>query len=72
MRKLPADTQEERRRHVIGLRQAGLTYDTVAAQVGLTRTEVFNICTQRVEARIAVRALNRMSALGMPRVERIA
>ena len=43
MRKLPAAAQEERRRQVIGLRQAGLTYDAIAAQVGLTRTGVFNI-----------------------------
>ena len=42
MRKLPAAAQEERRQ-VIGLRQAGLTYDAIAAQVGLTRTGVFNI-----------------------------
>lgn len=44
MRKLPAAAQEERRRQVIGLRQAGLTYDAIAAQVGLTRTGVFDIC----------------------------
>jgi hypothetical protein len=36
MRKLPAAAQEERRRQVIGLRQAGMTYDAIAAQVGLT------------------------------------
>ena len=44
MRKLPAAAQEERRRQVIGLRQVGMTYDAIAAQVGLTRTGVFNIC----------------------------
>ena len=44
MRKLPAAAQEERRRQVIGLREAGLTYDAIAAQVGLTRTGVFDIC----------------------------
>jgi transposase len=44
MRKLAAAAQEERRRQVIGLRQAGLTYDAIAAQVGLTRTGVFDIC----------------------------
>jgi transposase len=49
MRKLPAAAQEERRRQVIGLRQAGLTYDTIAAQVGLTRTGVFNICRRFAE-----------------------
>ena len=35
MRKLPAAAQEERRRQVIGLRQAGQTYEAIAAQVGL-------------------------------------
>ena len=43
MRKLPAAAQEERRRQVIGLRQAGLTYGAIAAQVGLTQTGVFDI-----------------------------
>ena len=43
MRKLPAAAQEERRRQVIGLRQAGMTYGAIAAQVGLTRTGVFSI-----------------------------
>jgi len=38
MRKLPAPAQEERRRRVVGLRQAGMTYDAIAAQVGLSRT----------------------------------
>jgi len=49
MRKLPAAAQEERRRQVIGLRQAGMTYDAIAAQVGLTRTGVFNICKRFAE-----------------------
>jgi hypothetical protein len=31
MRKLPAAAQEERRRQVIGLRQAGQAYDAIAA-----------------------------------------
>ena len=44
MRKLPAAAQEERRRQVIGLRQAGLTYEAIAAQVGLSRTGVINVC----------------------------
>jgi transposase len=44
MRKLPAAAQEERRRQVIGLRQAGLTYEAIAAQVGLSATGVFDIC----------------------------
>jgi transposase len=34
---------------VIGLRQAGRTYDAIAAQVGLTRTGVFNICKRFAE-----------------------
>ena len=49
MRKLPAAAQEERRRQVIGLRQAGMTYDAIAAQAGLTRTGVFNICLRFAE-----------------------
>jgi transposase len=49
MRKLPAAAQEERRRQVIGLRQAGTTYDAIAAQVGLTRTGVFDICKRFAE-----------------------
>src|SRR5919199_4867397 len=44
MRKLPAAAQEERRRQVIGLRQAGLTYRAIAGQVGLSRTGVIDIC----------------------------
>jgi hypothetical protein len=34
---------------VVGLRQAGLTYDATAAQVGLTRTRVFDICQRFAE-----------------------
>ena len=49
MRKLPAAAQEERRRQVIGLRQAGMTYDAIAAQVGLTPTGVFDICKRYAE-----------------------
>jgi transposase len=44
MRKLPAAAQEERRRQVIGLRQAGLTYRAIAEQVGLSRTGVIDMC----------------------------
>jgi transposase len=43
MRKLPAAAQEERRRQVIGLRRAGMTYDAIATQGGLSRTGVFDI-----------------------------
>src|SRR5215212_7252632 len=49
MRKLPAAAQEERRRQVIGLRQAGQTYDAIAAQVGLSPTGVFGICKRFAE-----------------------
>ena len=49
MRKLPAAAQEERRRQVIGLRQAGQTYDAIAAQVGLSPTGVFDIRKRFVE-----------------------
>jgi transposase len=53
MRKLPAAAQEERRRQVIGLRESGLTYDAIAAQVGLTRTGVFDICRRFAEQGLA-------------------
>src|ERR671917_1579509 len=43
MRKLPAAAQEERRRQVVGLRRAGMTYAAIAEQVGLSRTGVFDI-----------------------------
>jgi transposase len=49
MRKLPAAAQAERRRQVIGLRESGLTYTAIAAQVGLSQTGVFDIC-QRFSA----------------------
>jgi transposase len=49
MRKLPAAAREERRRQVIGLRRAGMTYDAIGAQVGLTRTGVFDICKRFAE-----------------------
>src|ERR671920_523812 len=53
MRKLPAAAQEERRRQVVGLRESGLTYDAIAAQVGLTRTGVFDICRRFAERGLA-------------------
>ena len=49
MRKLAAVAQEERRRQVIGLRQGGMTYGAIAAQVGLTQTGVFDICKRYAE-----------------------
>src|SRR3954466_1080968 len=49
MRSLTAEAQEERRRQVIGLRQAGQTYTAIAAQVGLTPTGVFDICKRFAE-----------------------
>jgi transposase len=49
MRKLPSAAQEERRRQVIGLRQAGQTYDAIAAQVGLSPTGVFDIVKRYAE-----------------------
>jgi transposase len=44
MRKLPAAAQEERRRQVVGLRQSGFSYATIAAQTGLSPTGVLDIC----------------------------
>src|SRR5919199_691025 len=50
MRKLAPAAQEERRRQVIGLRQNGVSYAAIAAQVGLSQTGVFDIC-QRFAAK---------------------
>src|SRR6201985_1294150 len=50
MRKLAPAAQEERRRQVIGLRQSGVSYAAIAAQVGLSQTGVFDIC-QRFAAK---------------------
>ena len=61
MRKLPAAAQEERRRQVIGLRERGLTYRAIAAQVGLSPTGVFDIC-QRFAAE---------GAQGRPQADRL-
>ena len=43
MRKLPAAAQEERRRQVVGLRQARPHLSRTAEQVGLSRTGVIDI-----------------------------
>jgi hypothetical protein len=67
IRKLPAAAQEERRRQVVGLRASGLTYDAIAAQVGLTRTGVFDICRPFAEqglAGLASRPRARLPARG--------
>jgi transposase len=53
MRSLPAAAQQERRRQVIGLRESGLTHEAIAAQTGLTRTGVFNICRRFAERGLA-------------------
>ena len=50
MRKLAPAAQEERWRQVIGLRQSGVSYAAIAAQVGLSQTGVFDIC-QRFDAK---------------------
>jgi len=44
MRSLSREARHERRVQVIRLRKAGRTYDEIAAQTGLSRTGVFNIC----------------------------
>ncbi|MDO9713998.1 winged helix-turn-helix domain-containing protein, partial [Paracraurococcus lichenis] len=49
MRKLSAAAQQERRRQVIGLRQAGMTYEAIAGRVGLSATGVLNICHRYAE-----------------------
>jgi transposase len=59
MRKLAPAAQEERRRQVIGLRESGLTYEAIAAQAGLSKTGVFNICQRFVAAGAAGLAAKR-------------
>lgn len=44
MRKLSRDARHERRVQVIRLRKAGHAYEAIAAQTGLSRTGVFDIC----------------------------
>lgn len=44
MRKLSFEAREERRRHVVGLRRRGWTYEAIAEATGLSRTGVFDIC----------------------------
>jgi transposase len=53
MRKLAPAAQEERRRQVIGLRESGLTYEAIAAQTGLSKTGVFDICQRFAAAGVA-------------------
>lgn len=50
MRSLSRDARHERRVQVIRLRRSGLTYEEVAAQTGLSRTGVFNICKRHEAA----------------------
>lgn len=49
MRSLPRDARHERRVQVIRLRKAGMTYDAIAAETGLSRTGVFDICKRRAD-----------------------
>ena len=44
MRSLSREARHERRVQVIRLRKAGRTYEEIAAQTGLSRTGVFDIC----------------------------
>ena len=57
MRKLSA-AQAEHQRQVIGLRQRGLSCGAIAAQVGQSRTGVFDIC-QRFAAEGAKGLVNK-------------
>jgi len=50
MRKLSRDARHERRVQVIRLRKTGATYEQIAAQTGLSRTGVFDICKRHVAA----------------------
>ena len=47
MRSRSRDPRHERRVQVIRLRNAGQTFEQIAAQTGLSRTGVFNICKRR-------------------------
>ena len=49
MRTLSRDARHERRVQVIRLRAAGHTYEAIAAQMGLSRTGVFDICKRHAE-----------------------
>ena len=44
MRSLTREARHERRVQVIRLRKSGRTYEEIAAQTGLSRTGVFDIC----------------------------
>jgi transposase len=46
MRTLSFEARHERRVQVIRLRKAGQTYEAIAAQTGLSRTGVFDICAR--------------------------
>ena len=50
MRSLSRDARHERRVQVVRLREAGQTYDEIAAQTGLSRTGVFDICKRHAAA----------------------
>jgi transposase len=50
MRSLWRDARHERRVQVIRLRKAGQTYGEIAAQTGLSRTGVFDICKRHEAA----------------------
>jgi transposase len=63
MRKLSRAARQERRVQVIRLRKAGLSYELIAGQTGLSRTGVFNICARHAAGGAA--AL-RDSASGRP------
>src|SRR5487761_1910867 len=50
MRSLSGDARHERRVQGIRLRKAGCTYAGIAAQTGLSRTGVFDICKRHTES----------------------
>jgi len=56
MRSLSREARYERRVPVIRLRVAGRTYDEIAAQIGLSRTRVFDICKRHEALRSACAA----------------
>lgn len=69
MRTLSREARHERRVQVIRLRKAGLTYDAIATQAGLTRTGVFGIC-KRYAASGAKAQLVKLASSHLRRVQK--
>jgi len=66
MRSLSRQARHERRVHVVRMRKAGGAYEEIAAQTGLSRTGVFDICKRHEAdgARAALRDVPGRRKLG--------